>query len=144
MLCDNPEGWGGGGSGAPEGGDICVQRGLPGAQLVKSPLQCGRPGSIPGLGSSLGEGTTTHSSILGWRIPWTTVHGVAKSQTRLSDRHLAFTADSLCRAAEASAAVKQLRAQPRSRTPMKKHENVLQTLVFFSVHIQLCLQHPFW
>ena len=33
----------------------------------------------------------THSSILAWRIPWTeeperaTVHGVAKSRTRLSD-----------------------------------------------------------
>ena len=31
----------------------------------------------------------THSSILAWRIPWTTyiVHGVAKSQTRLSNFH---------------------------------------------------------
>ena len=29
----------------------------------------------------------THSSILAWRIPWT-VHGVAKSRTRLSDFHL--------------------------------------------------------
>ena len=30
----------------------------------------------------------THSSTLAWKIPWTeeaTVHGVAKSQTRLSD-----------------------------------------------------------
>ena len=32
----------------------------------------------------------THSSILAWRIPWTeepglVLHGVAKSQTRLSD-----------------------------------------------------------
>ena len=30
----------------------------------------------------------THPSILAWRIPWTkrvTVHGIAKSQTRLSD-----------------------------------------------------------
>ena len=26
----------------------------------------------------------THSSILAWRIPWT-IHGVAKTQTRLSD-----------------------------------------------------------
>ena len=26
----------------------------------------------------------THSSILAWRIPWT-VHGVAKSQTQLSN-----------------------------------------------------------
>ena len=36
--------------------------------------------------------TATHSSILAWKIPWTeepdrlqSVHGVAKSQTRLSD-----------------------------------------------------------
>ena len=27
----------------------------------------------------------THSSILVWRIPWTEVHGVAKSQTQLSN-----------------------------------------------------------
>ena len=37
------------------------------------------------------EGMATHSSILAWRIPmdggawWATVHGVAKSFTRLSD-----------------------------------------------------------
>ena len=37
------------------------------------------------------EGMSTHSSILAWRIPmdrgsWgATVHGIAKSQTRLSD-----------------------------------------------------------
>ena len=41
----------------------------------------------------LEKGMTTHSSILAWRIPWTeepgrnTVHGVAKSWTRLSDYH---------------------------------------------------------
>ena len=28
-------------------------------------------GLIPGLGRSPGEGKTTHSSILAWRIPWT-------------------------------------------------------------------------
>ena len=39
----------------------------------------------------LEEGMATHSSILAWRIPmdrgawWATVHGVAKSRTRLSD-----------------------------------------------------------
>ena len=39
----------------------------------------------------LEEGMLTHSSILAWRIPmdrgawWATVHGVAKSQTRLND-----------------------------------------------------------
>ena len=38
----------------------------------------------------LEEGRTTHSSILAWRISmergtqWATVHGVAKSQTRMS------------------------------------------------------------
>ena len=37
------------------------------------------------------KGMATHSSILGWRIPWTeepgwaVVHVVAKSQTKLSD-----------------------------------------------------------
>ena len=40
----------------------------------------------------LKEGMTTHSTILAWRIPidrgawWATVHGVAKSRTRLSDK----------------------------------------------------------
>ena len=29
----------------------------------------------------------THVSILAWRIPWTTVHGVTKSWTRLRDFH---------------------------------------------------------
>ena len=29
----------------------------------------------------LEKGKATHSSILAWRIPWTTVHGVAKSWT---------------------------------------------------------------
>ena len=39
----------------------------------------------------LEEGLETYSSILAWRIPmgsgasWATVHGVTKSQTRLSD-----------------------------------------------------------
>ena len=28
---------------------------------------------------------TTHSSILAWRIPWATVHGVTESWTRLSN-----------------------------------------------------------
>ena len=44
-----------------------------------------------GQEDALENGMATHSSILAWRIPWTeepggaTVHGVAKSQTRLSD-----------------------------------------------------------
>ena len=35
----------------------------------------------------LKEGKATHSSILAWTIPWTVVHGVAKSQTWLSEVH---------------------------------------------------------
>ena len=41
----------------------------------------------------LEEGMATHSSILSWRIPmdrgswWVSVHGVTKSQIRLSDKH---------------------------------------------------------
>ena len=31
------------------------------------------------------KGKAIHSSILAWRIPWTTVLGTAKSQTQLSD-----------------------------------------------------------
>ena len=43
----------------------------------------------------LEKGKATHSSILPWRIPWrgawqTTVHGVAKSLTRLSDEHTQY------------------------------------------------------
>ena len=40
---------------------------------------------------SLEKGTATHSSILAWKNPmdggawWATVHGVAKSRTRLND-----------------------------------------------------------
>ena len=51
----------------------------------ESAHNAGDPGSVPGLRSPLEKGKATHSSILAWRIPWTTVHGVTKSQTRLSD-----------------------------------------------------------
>ena len=47
----------------------------------------------------LEKGKATHSSILAWRIPWTTVHGVAKSWTGLSNFHftsLHSGAQSLC------------------------------------------------
>ena len=40
-----------------------------------------------GWEAPLEKGKATYSSILAWRIPWTTVHGVAKSWTRLSDFH---------------------------------------------------------
>ena len=35
---------------------------------------------------ALEKGKATHSNILAWRIPWT-IHGVAKSWTRLNDFH---------------------------------------------------------
>ena len=38
----------------------------------------------------LENGKATHSSILACRVPWTTVHAVAKSWTRLSDFHFHF------------------------------------------------------
>ena len=39
----------------------------------------------------LEKGKATHSSILACRIPWTRVHGVAKSQTQLSNFHSLHT-----------------------------------------------------
>ena len=38
-----------------------------------------------GRKDALEKGWVTHSSILAWRIPWTT--GVTKSQTQLSNFH---------------------------------------------------------
>ena len=48
----------------------------------------------------------THSSILAWRTPWTTVHGVAKSQTQLSNVyfHLGFPSGSAGKESACSAA----------------------------------------
>ena len=49
------------------------------ALAVKNPSANARDirgmGSIPGLETPLEEGTATHSSILGWRIPWTEESG---------------------------------------------------------------------
>ena len=52
------------------------------AQLVKNPPTM-RETWVRSLGweDPLEKGKATHSSILAWRIPWTTVHGVAKSRT---------------------------------------------------------------
>ena len=50
-----------------------------GSDGKESTCNAGELGSIPGLGRSPGEGKSYHSSILAWRIPWTTVHGVAES-----------------------------------------------------------------
>ena len=60
------------------------------AQLVENLLAMWETWVRPlGWEEPLEKGTATHSSILAWRIPWTVciVHGVAKSQTRLSEIH---------------------------------------------------------
>ena len=62
------------------------------AQVVKSPPAM-QETQVQSLGQedALEKGTATHSSVLAWRTPLTvepgglTVHGVTKSQTRLSD-----------------------------------------------------------
>ena len=58
------------------------------AQLVKTPPAM-QETWVQSLGwkDPLEKGKTTHSSILAWRIPCTTVHGVAKSWTWLSNFH---------------------------------------------------------
>ena len=62
------------------------------AQMVKNlPIMQETQVSSLGWEDPLEKGMVTHSSFLAWRIPWTeepvgaTVHGVAKSQTQLSD-----------------------------------------------------------
>ena len=62
------------------------------AQMIKNPPAV-RETWVPSLGREdpLEEDMATHSSILAWRVPtdrgawWATVHGVAKSWTRLSN-----------------------------------------------------------
>ena len=62
------------------------------AQLVKHPPAM-RETWVPSLGWEvlLEEGMAMHSNILAWRIPkdkgawWATIHGVTKSQRKLSD-----------------------------------------------------------
>ena len=63
--------------------------GFPGGSESKQPAcNAGDLGSIPGLGKPLEKKMATHSSILGWEIPWTEKLGrlqsmewVTKSQT---------------------------------------------------------------
>ena len=69
-----------------------LKEGFPSGSVVKnSPDKAGDPCSIPGSGrfSGEGNGNPLQYSCLGKPIDrgacWATVHGVAKSQTRLSD-----------------------------------------------------------
>ena len=50
--------------------------------MVESVCSARDLGSIPGLGRSPGEGMTTHSSVLAWRIPWTEEPGGLESMYR--------------------------------------------------------------
>ena len=68
-------------------------KGFPGGSDGKESTGNARDlGLIPGWEDPLEERMATHSRILGWRIPmdrgawWASVHGVTKSQTRLSDQ----------------------------------------------------------
>ena len=56
-------------------------KGFPGGSISKeSAYNVGDPGSIPGSGTSPGEGgMATHSSIRAWRIPWTEEPGGLQS-----------------------------------------------------------------
>ena len=56
------------------------------AEMVKN-LSATRETQVQSLGwdDPLVEGMAIHSSILAWRIPWATVHGVTKSQIQLSN-----------------------------------------------------------
>ena len=73
---------------------IDEQTGFPGGYDGKeSAYNAGDPVQSLGQEDPLEKGMATHSSILAWRIPWTvepgglhTVHGVAKSETRLSNQ----------------------------------------------------------
>ena len=62
-----------------------------GSEGRASACNVGEPGSIPGSGRSLGEGNGNPLQYPSLQNPldggawWTTVHGVAESQTRLSD-----------------------------------------------------------
>ena len=61
-------------------------------QLVKNlpAMQETWVGSL-GWEDPLEKGKATHSSILAWRIPWTAVHGIEKSQTQLNNFHSHFS-----------------------------------------------------
>ena len=62
---------------------------LPGGSEGKeSACNAGDPGQSLGREDPLEKGMANRSSVLAWRLPWTeepTVHGVAESQTQLSD-----------------------------------------------------------
>ena len=76
---------------------LFCKSGFPGGSEVKaSACKAGDLGSIPGLGRSPGEGNgnplqySCLENPMGGGAWWATVHGVAKSRTRLSDFTFTF------------------------------------------------------
>ena len=62
--------------------------GFPGGSLVKNlPANAGDMGSIPGLKRYPGEGMSTHSGILDWKIPWTEEPGGHNLMTKQQQIH---------------------------------------------------------
>ena len=74
---------------------LCSSVGFPCGSAGNEPACNSRETWVWSLGweDPLKKGKATHPSVLAWRIPWTIyiVHGVAKSQTRLSDFHFLFS-----------------------------------------------------
>ena len=70
-----------------------------GSEGKASACNAGDPGLIPGLGRSPGEGNSNPLQYSWLENPmdggawWATVHGVAKSRTRLSDFTFTFVQD---------------------------------------------------
>ena len=63
-------------------------KGFPGGSDGKeSACNAGDPGSILGSGRSPGEGMTTHSSVVAWRIPRTEEPGGLQSMGSQRVRH---------------------------------------------------------
>ena len=68
--------------------------GFPGVSDFKEPAHIvGDLGSIPGLGRSPGEGNSTYSSILAWKVPLTEESGKLQSMVsqRVRDDGATFT-----------------------------------------------------
>ena len=67
------------------------------AQLVKN-LPAMQETWVQSLGwkDPLEKETVTHSSILAWRIPWTVVYEIAKSQIQLSNFHFHIDLNYMC------------------------------------------------
>ena len=82
----------------PQGEVSFIILGFPGGSAGKeSTCNVGDLGSIPGLGRSLGEGKGCPLQCSGLENPMDYgVHGVTKSQTRLSDFHSFFSSETTC------------------------------------------------